>query len=197
MKTPKKILAIGATGQQGNAVAKNLISKKFEVYGLSRYINSVRSKDLQDLGVKMISGNLDDVGSYQQHLMDIDVVFFMQTFVKGYEHEVHQGKQFVKSCVDQAVKHLVYSSVIGADLNTGVPHFESKHVIEKFIQQKNISHTIVRPASFMENFLIPDISKRLLKGTLMMPLHKNVIQQHIAIDDIGKVVTHIISNLDN
>ena len=62
------------------------------------------------------------------------------------------------------VKHFLYSSVIGADLNTGIPHWESKFKIENHIKQINLPYTIIRPASLFENFLIPQVKSRIVKG---------------------------------
>lgn len=195
MKTQQKIWVTGVTGQQGMAVAKNLLLHNFEVYGLTRNINSTKAIELKSLGVRLVQGDLDQVSTFKNHLTDMDVTFLMQSFEQGYKKEIQQARRFIEAHQKEGVKHLVYSSVLGADLNTGVPHFDSKHEIEKFIQKTGISYTIVRPASFMENFLIPDVSKRIVKGSFMSPLNKTVVQQHIAINDIGKVVAHICSNL--
>ena len=79
---------------------------------------------------------------------------------------------------------MVYSSVMAADLNTGIPHFDSKYVIEKYIHSKGIDYTILRPASFNENYLNPEVLKRLRKGKLVLPLNKNVVQQLISTEDV-------------
>jgi len=50
------------------------------------------------------------------------------------------------------VRHLVYSSISGADLRTGIPHVESKARIEEHIQALGLPATILRPVSFMDNF---------------------------------------------
>ena len=59
------------------------------------------------------------------------------------------------------VRHFVYSSVAGADQNTGIPHFETKHVVEQHLHQSGLPYTIVAPVFFMENFLGPSFSQRL------------------------------------
>jgi len=196
MKTIKKVLVTGVTGKQGGAVARHLINKNVEVFGLSRDIGSTGAQELKELGIQVLEGNLDDISSYRSYLENIDTVFFVQAMEQGYDNEVKQGKMFIQAVVEQGIKHLVYSSVLGADLNTGVPHFDSKNELEKFIKQNGITYTILRPASFNENFLNPEITKRILKGKLVMPLHKNVIQQFVSTNDIGKITTQVINNPD-
>ena len=59
--------------------------------------------------------------------------FLVQAFEQGAKSEIEQAKKIIDLACDKGVNHLVYSSVMGADLNTGIPHFDSKYVIEKYI----------------------------------------------------------------
>ena len=95
---------------------------------------------------------------------------------------------------ENGVKHFLYSSVIGADVHTGIPHWESKFQIENHIKQIGLSYTIIRPASLFENLLIPQVKSRLLKGKLVFPVNKNKVQQYISAEDIGKISTTIFMN---
>ena len=193
MRTKKKVLITGITGKQGGAVARHLLSENFEIFGLTRNTTSTKAKEMAEMGVKVLDGDLDDLTSYKNYLKNMDTVFFVQALEQGSENEIKQGKIFIAEVKKQSIKHLVYSSVLCADLNTGVPHFDSKDTLEKYIKQNEITHTILRPASFMENFLNPEITKRILKGKLVMPLNKNVIQQYISTDDIGKIAAQVIN----
>ena len=197
METVKNVLITGITGQQGGAVARNLIDKNINLFGLSRNTNSGISKELSKLGVQVLEGDLDDLSSYKSHLENIDTVFFVQALEQGAKNEIKQGKMFIAEAKKQGIEHFVYSSVLGADLKTGVPHFDSKYELEKYIAQNEITCTILRPASFNENFLNPEITKRILKGKLVMPLNKNVIQQYISTEDIGKIAAQVIKNPEN
>jgi len=193
MSTKKNVLITGITGKQGGAVARHLLSDNFEIFGLTRNTTSAKAKEMAEMGVKILEGDLDDLSSYKNYLKNIDTVFFVQAMEQGYKNEIKQGKIFIEEAKKQGINHLVYSSVLGADLKTGVPHFESKNILEKHIKQNEITYTILRPASFNENFLNPEITKRILKGKLVMPLNKNVIQQFISTDDIGKIASQIIN----
>jgi len=190
----KNVLIAGITGNQGGAVARHLIDKNIKIYGLTRNSTSAKAKELTELGIQILQGDLDDLSSYKNYLENMDTVFFVQALEQGSENEIKQGKIFLAEVKKQGIKHLVYSSVLCADLKTGVPHFDSKYVLEKYIKQNEITHTILRPASFNENFLNPEITKRILKGKLVMPLNKNVIQQYISTDDIGKIAAQVIND---
>ena len=194
METLKKILVTGITGQQGSAVACHLSNKNVQIFGLTRNANSEKAKALADNNITVLEGDLDDPSSYDAHLDTMDAVFCVQAFEQGKDKEIKQGKQFIDLVKSKGINHFVYSSVLGADLNTGVPHFESKYELENHIKASDINYTILRPASFNENFLNPEVTKRLEKGKLVMPLKKTVTQQFIAVDDIGKIAAKVLIN---
>jgi len=78
----------------------------------------------------------------------------MGTFAEdGTEGETRRGKMMADIAKEKKVAHLVYSSVINADKNTGIPHFESKYKVEQHIKNCGIPYTIIGPTFFMENLL--------------------------------------------
>ena len=60
---------------------------------------------------------------------------------------------------------MIYSSVADANKKTGIPHFESKHLVEKHVAGLGIPYTISAPASFMENIVAPWSIGALRQGT--------------------------------
>ena len=77
----------------------------------------------------------------------------------GVGKEIQQGAQPARLAKRFAVRHLVCSSVAGADLKT---------IIETEIKALDVPHTILRPVSFFENLLQPAVKRRLLKGKLVL-----------------------------
>ena len=193
----KSVFITGITGNQGGALAKHLSETDIRIVGLTRNSQSVKAKNLAAQGVQIIEGDLDNHDSFKDILSDIEIFFLVQGFEQGAKKEIEQACNLVDLIKEYHVPHLVYSSVLGADLNTGIPHFESKYVIENYIWKSQLDYTTLRPASFMENLLIPDVLKRLKKGKLVLPLHKNTIQQLINTEDIGKVAAHVITNISD
>ncbi len=55
-------------------------------------------------------------------------------------------------------------------------------------------YTILRPSSLYENFLIPEVRGRILKGKLVTPADKDKVQQFISAEDIGKIAVAIFLN---
>lgn len=190
----KKIFVTGATGNQGGAVARNLSSKGFLVKALVRNPAAAKLKPHDSL--EIIKGDLDDPASYRSHLEDVDGVFCNLVYKYGIDKEIKQGIELMNASKENSIEHFVYSSVIGCDLNTGIPHWDSKFKIEHYLKASGMSYTILRPASLYENMLIPEVKSRILKGKLVLPTQKNTVQQFISSEDIGKIVTLIFSDLE-
>jgi len=188
--TAKKIFVTGATGNQGAAVTRNLLSKGFNVKALVRDTAKLNAQE----NLEIIKGDLDDPASYRSHLQNVDGVFCNLVFKYGIRKEIRQGIELVNASKENDVKHFVYSSVIGCDLNTGIPHWESKLKIEDHLKSSGIGYTILRPSSLYENMLIPQVKSRILKGKLVLPTQKHKVQQFIGSEDIGKIVTILFSN---
>jgi uncharacterized protein YbjT (DUF2867 family) len=83
---------------------------------------------------------------------------------------------------------VVFSSVGGAERNSGVPHFESKRRIEERLLGAGLSVTIVRPVFFMDNFLSMAPSVEGNELVLRLPFPDGIKLQTVAVRDIGVVV---------
>mgnify|MGYP001818876028 CR=1 FL=1 len=191
MENKKRIFVTGITGNQGSAVTRHLLDKGYEIVGLTRDKNSDKAQHWKNQGVTIVEGNLNDTSTYQAVMNETDAIYFVQSLQKK-NSEIQQGRQFIDAIRSSDSKHLVYASVVGADLKTGIPHFDSKYEIEKHIISSNINYTILRPASFYENYLIPQVANSIRKGKFVSPLNKSCKQQLIGVDDIGKITAQVI-----
>lgn len=191
MANNKTIFVTGGTGNQGGAVARNLIKQGFTVKVLTRNPTSIKSEILKKMNIEVVKGDLNNADTYGEYLKNVYGIFSVQTFENGVEKEIDQGITLATLAKEFGVKHFLYSSVFGADLNTGVAHMESKFKIENRIKQIGLPFTIIRPTSLFENFLIPQVKKGILKGRLVQAIHRNTVLQYIAAEDIGKAAVKI------
>jgi len=191
MANNKTIFVTGGTGNQGGAVARNLIEQGFTVKVLTRNPNSIESENLKKMNIEVVKGDLNNADTYREYLKNVYGIFSVQTFENGVEKEINQGITLATLAKEFGIKHFLYSSVFGADLNTGVAHMESKFKIENHIKQIGLPFTIIRPTSLFENFLIPQVKKGILKGKLVQAIHRNTVLQYIAAEDIGKAAAKI------
>lgn len=144
------ILVTGATGQQGGAVARKLLSRKHKVRVMTRKPNGETAKALAKLGAEIIQGDLDDAASLERAVQGVWGVFAVQnTWEAGVEQEELQGKRIAEIAKKAGVYHYVYSSVGSAHCKTGIPHFDNKWRVEETVRGLGFSsHTILRPVFF-------------------------------------------------
>ena len=191
----KTILVTGATGQQGGAVARQLLKQPgFSVRALTRDSAKPAARALAHAGAEVFQGNLDDPTSMRRALDGAWGVFSVQDFMEsGYDREVSQGKHLADAAKAAWVQHFVYTSVVSADRKTGLPHFESKWQIEQHIHQRGLPFTILRPAFFMQNWY-GFLRDAILDGTLPLPLDPQTSLQQISVEDIGAFAAMAFQN---
>jgi uncharacterized protein YbjT (DUF2867 family) len=196
--TRRPILVIGATGNQGGAAVDALLAKGFAVRALVRAksLTSKVAQRLAGLGVEVVQGDLDDAEGVALAMRDTHGVFSVVNFQDGgVGKEEERGKRVADAADSAGVRHLVYSSVGGAERDSGVPHFESKWRVEQHISRLGLPHSIVRPTTFMSNLnemsgLLRFIALSMSRSSMddARPL------QMIAIRDIGRWVAHMFSD---
>ena len=188
MAKKETVLVSGATGQQGGAVAGELLKHGYPVIAMTRNPKSEKARALAKAGAQIIHGDLDDAGSLEQALKGTWGVFAVQnTWEAGVEKEEAQGKRIAEVARKSGVKHFVYSSVGSAHRKTGIPHFDNKWRVEETVKKLGFpSYTVIRAAFFMENFASPWFKPGIDAGKLMVGIKPETVLQMIAVQDIGK-----------
>lgn len=190
MTTKRTVLVTGATGQQGGAVVRALLSKGHRVKALTRKPDGDAARQLATAGVDVVAGNLDDTASVVKAASGVDTMFLMgNSYDAGTEEETRLGILAADAAKAAGVGHLIYSSVADADKKTGIPHFESKYLVEKHIAGLGIPYTISAPVAFMENFIAPWSVDALRQGTHAFAVPPKRVLQLVAVADIGAFAT--------
>ncbi|MEV5779282.1 NmrA/HSCARG family protein [Streptomyces antimycoticus] len=196
------VLVTGATGKQGGAVLRTLIASGIPVRALVRDPDSERAVALGDLGAVLVRGDLEDVSTLTAALDGARAVFSVQTpdmtDLMG-DSEVRQGRNLVEAARTAGIEHFVHTSVSGAgtidfenfdEQRWGVHmghYWRSKAAVEDIVRAAGFPRwTILRPATFMENFVRPSFyfadmtSDRLLVGVDL-----DAQLPFVAVSDIG------------
>jgi uncharacterized protein YbjT (DUF2867 family) len=176
------ILVLGATGQQGGAAAQQLAANGWTVRALVRDL--ARVDRFHQEGIEVVRGDLDDPASLHAAMQGTYGVFSVQP-VSDPATEIRRGKLVADAAKRANVAHIVYSSASGADRNTGIPPFEAKGEIERYLHTLDLPATILRPAMFMENFrfLVQEIRGQIT--LLSMGGTPQTKVQMVAVHDIG------------
>lgn len=187
-KSRDVILITGATGNQGGAIANQLLAKGYKVRAMTRNPQSAASKALESRGAEVVRGDFDDSESLERALKGAWGAYSVQnTWIVGAAAEEEYGKKFAELARKMKIGHFVYSSVASAHRNTGIPHFDNKWRIEEKIRSLEFpSYTILRPTWFFENFSSQWFLPGLMDGKLAIALKPETVLQMNAVEDIGK-----------
>ncbi len=195
MSDSLSVLVSGATGQQGGALARVLLDKGHRVRAFVRRPDSPEAEALERLGAELAEGDFEESSTIEEAARGMDAVFVVATpFEAGMEAETRHGIAAANAAKNGGVSHLIYSSVAGADQDTGIPHFDSKRKVEEHIEGLGVPYTIVAPVYFMDNLLAPWTLPQLKEGRFPMALPSSRPLQQIALPDIaaftGVVLEH-------
>jgi uncharacterized protein YbjT (DUF2867 family) len=114
------------------------------------------------------------------------------SYEAGTEEETRQGIIAAEAAKAAGVGHLIYSSVADANKKTGIPHFESKYLVEKHVAGLGLPYTISAPVAFMENIVAPWSIGALRQGTHAFAMPPKRVLQLVAVADIGAFVAALV-----
>ena len=191
------VLVIGATGQQGGSVARQLLDRGHRIRAFTRNADSSAARQIESLGAELAVGDTEDRESVIRAASGVDAVYAMTSFFEsGLEAEVRQGRTIADAVKAADVEHFLYASVANADQSTAIPHFDSKYEIEEHIKLLGMPHTIVAPVFFFENLLNPWTLPGLIDGTLALPVTPDRPVQQISVQDISSFVALVLESPD-
>lgn len=187
----RTIAVFGATGNQGGSVVNALLAQGAPVRALVRRPDSEKARALADRGAELAYADVGDPASLTRALKGVDALFYMTTLAEdqqgSMDGETAQGITLADAAAEAGVRHVVFSSVGGAERQSGVPHFESKRRVEEHLAGLGISVTTIRPVLFMDNFMFMGPSLENGEIVVRLPLPDGIPLQMIAVRDIGTV----------
>jgi uncharacterized protein YbjT (DUF2867 family) len=213
---PRKILVTGATGQQGGAAIKALLSSPppfdYQILALTRNTASAKAQTLASSPkVELVSGDLDDCPAIFAKAGGHDSIWgvFLVTIPDmgsnpAESKERIQGCSLIDAAIENGVKHFVYTSVDRGGANksdtnpTKIGHFITKHDVEQYLRDKSsvidMTWTILRPVAFMENMTPGFFCKMFAATWLGMGDSKRL--QLVATRDIGIFAAKAFAGFD-
>lgn len=196
----KTVVVLGATGQQGGSVAAALRADGWNVRAVVRDVSNHRARPLSAAGVETVRGDLSDPESLRAAFSGAHGVFSVQpnsgqagADVTN-EDEVRFGTAVADIAERSGIAHLVYSSAVTAGSTTDVDHLDTKNRIETHVRKLDIASTVIRPATFMELLVTPEMG--LDGGHLSFLMRPDQAMQFIAVRDIGRIVAAVFGSPD-
>ncbi len=152
----KQIVVIGATGNVGAQLVRNLLHQGHPVTAVAR--PSARLNALAGAGATVEAGDLADTELLISALLGADAAFLMippnndAADFLAYARQV--GNRIADAVQVSGLRKVVHLSSIGADLPSGTGPIKSVHWQEACLNQiEGLEVVHLRPAYFMENLL--------------------------------------------
>ncbi|NBD23065.1 NmrA/HSCARG family protein [Paenibacillus glycinis] len=195
----RNILVLGATGQQGGAAVRHLIADGWKVRAFVRDLSSEKALNLSQLGAELFLGDMNDLASLDAAMQGVYGVFSVQASswnptLESNDDERRIGKAVADAALKANIQHFIYTSVGGANAQSRYRDMQ-KWDIEQYIQSLDLPATILRPATFMENFVDP-MSAGVQNGTIAQAFKPDGVIPLVAVDDIGAFVALALKNPD-
>ena len=140
------ILVTGSTGTIGSQIVQGLAAQGAQVRALARDTSKLKAP----AGVQPVQGDMTDVASMRAALNGVDTLFLLNAVTPD---EATQALLTLDLAREAGIQRIVYLSVFNV-LIADVPHFASKHLVERLIDAQALPATILRPNYFMQNDLM-------------------------------------------
>ena len=197
----KQLLAvIGATGQQGGAVARALQAQgQFKVRALTR--NPGKHRGLAD---EVVEADLDRAETLKAAFEGVHGVFLVTNFWEQGTDELKQATAAVQAAKAAGVKHFVWSTLPDVEAISGgklhVPHFSGKAKIDRIVKEAGFAHyTFVIAPFYYQNVLGVMAPQKQSDGTLgwALPIDPTVRGIHMGdIRELGNIVAGAFARPD-
>ncbi|GLZ77275.1 hypothetical protein Afil01_20820 [Actinorhabdospora filicis] len=188
----------GATGAQGGATARSLLAAGHAVRALTRHTDSPAAAALRELGAEVVHADFDDAASLDPALTGATGLFAMGTpFGTDLDTEIRQGRVLFAAAKAAGVAHVVYTSATNADRATGIPHFDTKAVLERELAELGPRWTVIAPAAFLDNWTSGWSMDGLRAGVFALPMPTDLPLAVITAADIGAFAALCLTRPDH
>lgn len=179
------ITVIGATGNNGSAVLRHLQAKGAPVRAL---IRNDAARDRLPEGSQTVIADIDDVASLTRALGGSDKAFLSAPFSPTMPQQI---RNMVEAAKAAGVSHLVLLSGYGAGPEATNSTMRWLSEMEAAVTQSGLIYSIIRGATFMQNFLA-HAGSIAADGAIYAPLG-DTPQLLVDADDIGAVAAHVLT----
>jgi uncharacterized protein YbjT (DUF2867 family) len=195
--TGSRVLVVGATGQLGRAIVRNLAGAGATVRAVAR--DRTRLAALGP-GVEMAPVDFLDLPGLTEACRDVDQIVAtannnmgkgaaspMRVDLAGYQNLCAAAR-------NMRVRRLIYLSYRGVSQDVPVDIFRLKWYIEDAIRRSGVPHVMLRPTAFMDVWISEIFGKGIReKGVATIFGDGNTVGNYIAVEDVAAFALKIAS----
>jgi uncharacterized protein YbjT (DUF2867 family) len=181
------ILVTGSTGNVGSKILGELLKRHVAFRALVRKDGDVQR--LNTRGIEVIQGDMTDRGRMRTVLQGVTHLYLLSA--TNPQLAETEG-MLAEEARNAGVQHIVKQSAFGADTQAHCPISRVHAEAEEAVQASGVSCTILRPNSFMQNFVPLHARTIIAQGTFYEALADARVS-HIDTRDLAEVAANILT----
>jgi uncharacterized protein YbjT (DUF2867 family) len=192
-----RVLVVGATGQLGGVIARNLISSGAKVRALARNREAL-ARFAPDAEIAAV--DLRDLAKLTEACRGVDqiVATANNNMGKGPTSptriDLGAYQNLCAAARNTGVRRLTYVSYKGVSQDACVDIFRVKWYIEDAIRRSGIPYVMLRPTAFMEIWIDQLLAKGIReKGVATIFGDGNSVSNYISVDDVAEFAMRILA----
>jgi len=190
-------VVLGASGNTGHVVAKNLLARQQKVRVVGR--NSAHLQPLAAQGAEVFVGDLSDPSAVTKAFHGADSAYVMippnPTSNDPLAYAERVSDAIAAAVKSAGIKNVVSLSSFGADKTSRTGPVLGLHHLEQKLNQIDSANVLhLRPGYFMENTL-PQVGAIRMAGSVIGPLRPDLKLSMIATRDIGAAAADALLSL--
>ncbi|TKG91525.1 hypothetical protein EYV94_21095 [Puteibacter caeruleilacunae] len=178
-----KTLVIGANGNLGREIVRQLAQKQAVVAGVRN-----ESKFIEETNVENVIFDYDKPETFDKALENVTSVFLQAPSLDA--DSFKRLSPFINTLKDKGIKRVVFNSALGVDHNEEAP----LRKIERKLMSDDFYYTFTRPNFFIENFTSGFAAAPLQQGHVIVANAGEGKLSFISIKDIAAVVVESFMN---
>lgn len=192
-----RYIVTGCDGQLGGRVAENMLKEVsgdqliFTCPDLSRLSQSKKEKWKQQ-GVTLRQANYDNINEMINAFKGGDRIYFVSSIING-PKRVQQHKNVIDACKAAGIKHITYTSFLGANREGYHQYVLPDHrATEAYLKESGIEYNIMRNNLYMENYLTVSVILAMLSNNVWGTNAKEGKATYIAKDDSARCAAALL-----
>ncbi|MCC6958052.1 MAG: NAD(P)H-binding protein [Anaerolineales bacterium] len=192
----------GVAGYTGKYITRRLLGAGIEVIGLTNH--PARPSEFGER-VRFYPFDFDQPERLAAHLEGVEVLYntYWVRFDHGrstYESAVRNTRVLIDAARRAGVRRLVHVSITNPSLDSPLPYFQGKALLEEAIRASGLSYAILRPTVLfgLEDILINNIAYLLRKFPLFaIPGDGTYRLQPVFVDDLAALAVRAAGESEN
>ncbi len=146
---------LGASGQVGSAIVRNLLARGENVRAVVR--QEKKAGPLQEMGAEVVLGDASDLSSLNKALEGAESLFVLTPEANAERPILELTQEIVANyrlAIDASgVRRVIALSSVGAQFDSGTGNLLMSHLLENALAGLSVSHAFVRPVYYFSNWL--------------------------------------------